>query len=706
MAKQLDTGLLALVAISKHFNIPADYRQLERAYVLEEGAVDTVSIVRAARDLKLKARSYEGLTEENLPSLVYPAMIRMQDGRYLVLAGFRDQAMFIIDPTFSQDVMQADRERVLADWTGEAILFTRRYELEEKKGAFGFKWFLPVVMKYGKYLRHVIFLSFCLQLLGLAAPFFTKNIIDKVLVHRATDALDVLVLGMALCAIFQNWIMALRGYLFTNITSKMDVALSSRLFHTITALPIRYFSKWQVGDVVSRAGELENLRTFLTGSSLTIVLDTVFAVVYLTVMFIYSTTLSLVVLMIIPFFVALNLVAAPIYKRMINDRFLIGSENRSFLIETITGIRTVKATSVEHHFIRRYEELLARYVTSVLRVIHVANVANSVGTFLQNIFNLSILWVGAYTVMGREMTVGDLIAFQMLAGQIIMPIMRLVGMWQYFQQTRVSMERLGDVMNEETEPAFNPSRTTLPSLSGAIEIDKMCFRYTQEGGRVLDNINLKIPAGMKVGIVGRSGSGKSTLTKLIQRLYLPETGRILIDGVDIAQVEPAWLRRQIGVVLQDSMLFSGTIEENIRIACPNATHEEVVRAAKLAGADEFISEMAQGYETFVGERGSLLSGGQRQRVAIARALISDPRVLIFDEATSALDYESEHIIMENIEPIAKGRTMIMIAHRLSTVRDCDAIVVIDRGHIAEAGTHDELLAKQGIYHKLYSLQMG
>ncbi len=706
MAKQADTGLMALVTISKHFNIPADYRQLERAYVLEEGTVDTVAIVRAARDLKLKARAYEGLTEASLPSLVYPAMIRMKDGRYLVLAGFRDGAMFIVDPVFSEEVMQADRARVLEDWSGEAILFTRRFEMEEKTEKFGFKWFFPVVMKYGKYFRHVLFLSFCLQLLGLAAPFFTKNIIDKVLVHRATDALDILVLGMALCAIFQNWIMALRGYLFTNITSKMDVALSSRLFHTITALPIRFFSTWQVGDVVSRAGELENLRNFMTGSSLTIVLDTVFAVVYLTVMFIYSATLSLVVLLIIPFFAALNLVAAPIYKRMINDRFLIGSENRSFLIETITGIRTVKATSVESNFIRRYEELLARLCTSVLRVVHVTNVANAVGTFLQNLFNLSILWVGAYIVMEHEMTVGDLIAFQMLAGQIIMPIMRLVSMWQYFQQTRVSMERMGDIMNEETEPAFNPSRTTLPSLSGAIEIDKMCFRYTQEGGRVLDNVNLKIPAGMKVGIVGRSGSGKSTLTKLIQRLYLPETGRILIDGVDIAQVEPAWLRRQIGVVLQDSMLFSGTIEENIKIACPNATHEDVVHAAKLAGADEFISEMAQGYDTFVGERGSLLSGGQRQRVAIARALISDPRVLIFDEATSALDYESEHIIMENIEPIAKGRTMIMIAHRLSTVRDCDAIVVIDRGRIAEAGSHEALLEKKGIYHKLYSLQMG
>ena len=278
-------------------------------------------------------------------------------------------------------------------------------------------------------------------------------------------------------------------------------------------------------------------------------------------------------------------------------------------------------------------------------------------------------------------------------------------MWQYFQQTRVAMERLGDIMNEEREPAFNPSRTTLPNLRGNIELDNMSFSYNVESGRVLDTVKLSIPAGQKIGIVGRSGSGKSTLTKLIQRLYLPESGRILIDGVDIAQVEPAWLRRQIGVVLQDSMLFSGTIEENIRIACPNATKEDVVHAAKLAGADEFISQMPHGYETFVGERGSLLSGGQRQRVAIARALISDPRILIFDEATSALDYESEHIIMENIEPIAEGRTMLMIAHRLSTVRNCDAIVVIDHGRIVEVGSHDKLMKQNGAYYKLYMAQM-
>lgn len=702
----VDTGLASLVLIAKHYKIAVDMRQMERAYVLESGSVDTTTLVRAARDLKLKVRAYENITREKLASLPMPAMMKLQGDRYIVLHGFRDGRMFITDPGYSQQIAQADEKKVMEAWTGEVILFTRRFELPKEDGRFGFRWFMPVVSKYGRYLRNVLLISLLLQLLGLAAPFFTQVIIDKVLVHRSAGTLDILIIGMLLSALFTNWMQALRGYLFTNITSKMDVALSSRLFRNITALPLRYFGKWQVGDVVSRVGELENLRNFLTGSSLTIVLDIVFATVYLGVMLFYSKVLSLVVLLILPLFVLLNVVVAPIYKKLINERFLIGAENRSFLIETLTGVRTVKASGLEASFIGRYEDMLARYVKSVFSVVNLANVAGSIGMFLQQIFTLAILWTGAVYVMAHEITVGELIAFQMMASQLIAPVMRLISMWQYFQQTRVSMERLGDIMNEEREPAFNPGRTTLPNIKGQIALEHVSFRYTEEGGNVLENFGVSIGAGMKVGIVGRSGSGKSTLTKLIQRLYLPDSGRIMIDGVDIAQVEPAWLRRQIGVVLQDSMLFGGTIEENIRIACPNATHEDVVRAATLAGAAEFIEELPHKYDTFVGERGSLLSGGQRQRISIARALILNPAIMIFDEATSALDYESESIIMNNLEQIAEGRTMLMIAHRLSTVQGCDAIIMLDHGRIVEAGSHAELMARQGAYYRLYMAQTG
>ena len=702
----IDTGLACLIAIAKYYNIPADYRQLERAYVLKEGSVDFMTIVRAARDLKLKARMYEGLKEADLDKLVYPVLIKLRSGRSVVITTIREGNIYVMDPAFSQQPVKIDRYKLLLDWTGDAILFTRRYELDKKKSKFDLRWFVPVMAKYLPLWRSVLFLSLILQVLGLASPFFVQNIIDKVLVHRAAEALDILVLGMVVCTVFQQIMEGLRTYIFANITSKMDVVLSSRLYRNITSLPISYFQKWQVGDVVSRVGELETLRGFMTNNSLMIVLDITFAIIYIAVMFIYySWILSAVVLCMIPLFVLLNLIVAPIFRRLINERFLISSENRSFLIETITGIHTVKASSVENNFIRRYEEMLARLVKASLNVVNVANVANSIATFFNSMFNLVILWVGAYYVMAGDLTVGELIAFQMIAGQLIAPIMRLINQWQDFQRVRVSMDRMADIMDEETEPAFNPSRTTLPSLRGEIALEKLAFSYTEEGGKVLDNVNIRIPAGMKVGIVGRSGSGKSTLTKLIQRLYLPDTGRILIDGVDIAQVEPAWLRRQIGVVLQDSKLFSGTIEENIRVACPNATHEEIINAARLAGADEFINQLQNGYETAVGERGSLLSGGQRQRIAIARALLSDPRIIIFDEATSALDYESENIIMNNIETISRGRTMLMIAHRLSTVRDCDAIIVIDKGRIIEAGTHDELMKRNGVYAKLHQAQM-
>lgn len=702
----IDTGLACLIAIAKYYNIPAEYRQLERAYVLHEGSVDFTTLVRAALELKLKAREYNGLKEADLERLVYPVLIKLKSGRSVVITTIREGKIYVMDPAFSQQPVQVDRYKLLMDWTGDAILFTRRYELDKKKQKFGFKWFLPVVTKYMPFLQSVLFMSLILQLLGLAGPFFTQNIIDKVLVHRSADALDILVLGMMICTLFQNWIQCLRAYLFTNVTNKMDVTLSAQLFKNITSLPISYFQKWQCGDVVTRVGELETLRGFMTGNSLTIILDIVFAIIYLAVMFLYySWMLTLIVLVMIPLFVILNLIVAPIFKRLINDKFLIGSENQSFLIEAITGIHTVKSSSVENNFIRRYEEMLARLTNASLAVVNLANIANSIGSFFFSIFNLVILWIGAIYVMEGDITVGELIAFQMIAGQLIGPIMRLINQWQSFQQVRVSMERLADIMDEEIEPTFNPSRTTLPTLRGDIALEKLAFSYTPEGGKVLDNINIRIPAGMKVGIVGRSGSGKSTLTKLIQRLYLPDNGRILIDGVDIAQVEPAWLRRQIGVVLQDSKLFSGTVEENIRIACPNATHEDIVNAAKLAGADDFISQFPHGYETFVGERGSLLSGGQRQRIAIARALLSNPRILIFDEATSALDYESENVIMSNIEPISRGRTMLMIAHRLSTVRDCDAIIVIERGRIVEAGSHDELMKRNGVYAKLHQAQM-
>lgn len=703
----IDTALACLVNVAAQFKIPADYGQLARAYIVDTQGVDTVGLLRAAHDLGLKARKFTGITAEHLKKMPHPCVCRMQNGAYVLYRGVnREGAPLLLDPAAGRQGF-ANPEAFAKEFTGEVVLFARRFaveKLKDKVEKFGFGWFIPVVAKYKKFLVQVLFISLLLQGFGLLTPLFTQTIIDRVLTHRSVSTLDVMLGGMILVALFSQWMTALRSYLFVHTTNKIDVTLSSHLFRKVTELPVKYFDKWQVGDIVSRMGELETIRGFLTGQSLTIVLDVVFAVVYLTVMFLYSSTLSYIVWATIPLYIILNAVVAPVYKKRINERFLLASEQQSFTIEAVTGVRTVKTMGVEQTFVERYEEVLSRYLKSALSVLNLANAAGSIGLFLQLAFNLAILWIGAYQVMAHAITVGELIAFQMLAGQVIAPVLRLVNMWQYFQQIRVSMARLGDIMDEKSEPAFNPNRTTLPQLRGEVIFDKVNFRYKPDSKNVLTDVSVRIQPGAHVGIVGRSGSGKSTLTKLVQRLYVPESGRVMIDGVDIAQVETAWLRRQIGIVLQENFLFAGTIKENIAIAMPNIDDEAVLRAAKLAGVDDFVKDMPHGYDTFVGERGSLLSGGQRQRVAIARALLLDPRILIFDEATSALDTESEQKILANMGEIVKGRTTITIAHRLSTVRGCDAILAMDHGRIVEAGTHEQLMAHKGYYYHLYMAQ--
>ncbi len=703
----IDTALACLVQIAAHFSIPADYRQLERAYVVDAHAVDTVTLLQATKDIGLKARKFTGISLERLVQMPMPAVCRLHQGNYVVVLGSDAERVVFIDPLHGEGRLAAPLEQFGKIWEGEIVLFTKRFHVEkltDKVEKFGFSWFLPVVMKYKSFLLKVLFISLILQFLGLLTPLFTQFIIDRVLVHHSLSTMDVIIGGMIMVALFNNWMLALRSYLFLNTTNKIDVVLSSHLFRKVSELPVKYFDKWQVGDIVSRMNELETIRSFLTGAGLTLVLDIVFAVVYIVVMFIYSSVLSYIVWATIPIYILLNAVIAPIYKRRINERFLLASEQQSFMIETVTGVRTVKTMGMENSFVDRYEEILSRFLKSSLGVLNVANVAGSIGIFLQQSFNLAILWIGAYYVMENDLSVGQLIAFQMLAGQVISPILRLVNMWQYFQTIRVSMSRLGDIMDEKSEPAFNPNRTTLPSLRGEIVFDDVNFRYKADGKNVLSDVKIRIPPGARVGIVGHSGCGKSTLTKLVQRLYVPDSGRVLIDGVDIAQVETAWLRRQIGVVLQENFLFAGTLKENISIAMPNIGEEAIEKAAQLSGADEFIQEMPQKYETFVGERGSLLSGGQRQRVSIARALLLDPRILIFDEATSALDTESEQHILKNIGQIAKGRTTIMIAHRLSTVKDCDFIIAMDKGRIREVGSHKDLMEHRGYYYHLYASQ--
>ncbi|HQW21516.1 MAG TPA: type I secretion system permease/ATPase, partial [Rhodocyclaceae bacterium] len=495
----------------------------------------------------------------------------------------------------------------------------------------------------------------------------------------------------------------IRTYVFAHTSSKIDVELGARLFRHLLALPIAYFEARRVGDSVARIRELENIRSFLTGNAITLVMDLLFSFVYLAVMLWYSAWLTLIVVISIPLYGILSLMFTPVLRARLNEKFNRGAENQSFLVETISGMDTVKALAVEPRWTHKWETQLAAYVSAGLAVNNTSMLASGGVRLVSKLVTAAIMWIGAMLVVDGKLSVGELVAFNMLAGQVSSPILRLAQLWNDFQQVGISMQRLGDILNARTEVVGQ--KTRIPRIGGAIEFDQVSFRYRADAPDVIRAVNLKIKPGEVIGIVGRSGSGKSTLTKLVQRLYVPDRGRVLIDGQDIAIIDSASLRQQIGVVLQENTLFSRSIRDNIALSNPALPIETIIEAAKLAGAHEFICELPEAYDTHVGEHGTGLSGGQRQRIAIARALIANPRILIFDEATSALDYESERIIQDNMREICKGRSVLIVAHRLSAVRDAHRIVVMERGQIVEVGSHAELLKiPDGIYAHLYRLQ--
>jgi len=527
-----------------------------------------------------------------------------------------------------------------------------------------------------------------------------------VLVHKGFTTLHVLAIGMIALAIFEAIVGGLRTYLFSHTTNRIDVSLGAQLFRHILALPMAYFEARRVGDTVARVRELEQIRQFLTGHSVTVVLDVVFTAVFLTVMWAYSPTLSIVVMASLPVYALLSIAITPAIRARLHEKFNRGAENQAFLVEAVSGIQTVKAMAVEPPLVRKWEEQLAGYVRASFRATSVMMIAGQSATCVQKVTTVAVLWLGAYRVIDGDLSIGQLIAFNMLSAQVTGPILRLVNLWQEFQQVGISMKRLGDVLNTQPEPSYNPTRTTLPRVMGQVRFEEVTFRYRPDGPEVTRKMSFSVEPGQVIGIVGRSGSGKSTIAKLLQRLYVPERGRVLVDGVDLAQVDPAWLRRQVRVVLQENFLFNGSVRSNIALTDPGLAMEQVIQAAKMAGAHEFILELAEGYDTLIGEHGCTLSGGQRQRIAIARALVANPRILIFDEATSALDYESEAVIQRNMAQICKGRTVFIIAHRLSTVRPAHRIVVVDKGEIVEEGSHNELLRLDGFYTRLQGHQVG
>ncbi|HHZ4186926.1 TPA: enterohemolysin T1SS ABC transporter permease/ATPase EhxB, partial [Escherichia coli] len=566
-----------------------------------------------------------------------------------------------------------------------------------------FSWFIPSVVKYRRILLEVLTVSAFIQFLALITPLFFQVVMDKVLVHRGFSTLNIITIAFIIVILFEVILTGARTYIFSHTTSRIDVELGAKLFRHLLALPVSYFENRRVGETVARVRELEQIRNFLTGQALTSVLDLFFSVIFFCVMWYYSPQLTLVILLSLPCYVIWSLFISPLLRRRLDDKFLRNAENQAFLVETVTAINTIKSMAVSPQMIATWDKQLAGYVASSFRVNLVAMTGQQGIQLIQKSVMVISLWMGAHLVISGEISIGQLIAFNMLAGQVIAPVIRLAHLWQDFQQVGISVERLGDVLNTPVEK--KSGRNILPEIQGDIEFKNVRFRYSSDGNVILNNINLYISKGDVIGIVGRSGSGKSTLTKLLQRFYIPETGQILIDGHDLSLADPEWLRRQIGVVLQENILLNRSIIDNITLASPAVSMEQAIEAARLAGAHDFITELKEGYNTIVGEQGVGLSGGQRQRIAIARALVTNPRILIFDEATSALDYESENIIMKNMSRICKNRTVIIIAHRLSTVKNANRIIVMDNGFISEDGTHKELISKKdSLYAYLYQLQ--
>jgi subfamily B ATP-binding cassette protein HlyB/CyaB len=682
-------------------DVAADRGQLRHR--LGTDKIGAPEMIRCARDLGLKARAWR-TKWSRLARTPLPAIASLGDGGFMLLAKASGDKVLVQSPQTGPVLMT--REEFVAVWDGGLISMARRAGLADVAHRFGIGWFMGAIHKYRRLLGEVLAASFFLQLFGLISPLFFQVVIDKVLVHRSLGTLDVLVIGLLAISAFETVVAILRTYLFSHTTNRIDVELGARLFHHLLALPMAYFQARRVGDSVARVRELENIRTFLTSSALTLVIDLFFTFVFLAVMFFYAPMLTWIVLGSLPIYVAISGVVTPLFRRRLDEKFQRGAENQAFLVESVTGIETLKAMAVEPQMQRRWEEQLAGYVSASFRVLSLGNTASQVVQFVSKVVTASILYFGAKLVIDGNLSVGELVAFNILASRVSAPVLRLAQMWQDFHQARLSVQRLGDILNTTAESTYMPGRARLPAIRGGIRFDHVSFRYRLDGQQVLHDVTFDIPAGQTVGIVGPSGSGKSTFAKLVQRLYVPESGRVLVDGMDLALADPAWLRRQIGVVLQENVLFNRSVRDNIALANPAMPMERVVAAARLAGAHDFILELAEGYDTIVGERGSTLSGGQRQRIAIARALVTNPRILIFDEATSALDYESERIIQENMREIVKGRTVLVIAHRLSTVRAMDRIVTLEGGRVIEDGSHDALIKTGGRYASLHRLQAG
>ena len=695
------SALVALEVVGQLNKIHIDSNAIAKNHALDENEPSIEQLTRIAKEQSFKAK-LKSLNPVQIASYPLPCISQSKEGTYVVVlkVDIQKEQMLVFSEGKKEPYTMSFTD-FSETMNGKTIILKHKMLTAEIR--FGFMWFFNQLLHYKKIVGEILLASFVIQLFGLVTPLFTQVILDKVLVHHSISTLNVIAIAFGGVIGFELLLNLVRNYIFVHTTSKIDAKLGAKLFRHLISLPLVYFEKRKVGNIIARVRELDQIREFIANKSVTLLLDILFSGVFVVMMMLYSVKLALTALGFVFVIAMLYFFITPQLRARLEEKFQMGAQSNSYLVESVTGMQTVKSLAIEGSMQKSWEDYLGKYVNSGFKLTNLSNILSGISGALQKLMTLSILYIGVGLVIEGKLSVGQLIAFQMFAGQFSAPIMRLVGLWNEFQQALLSVDRLGDILNTPMEQT-NDKAITLPKLEGSVKFDKISFRYSPDGTQVLKQLSLDISPGKSIGLVGRSGSGKSTLTKLIQRLYLPNEGAIFIDGVDVRHMNPAWLRHNIGVVLQENYLFSGTIKSNIAYTMPGASMERIINTAKMAGAHEFISEFPEGYDTLVGERGSSLSGGQKQRIAIARALLSDPKILIFDEATSALDYESEKIIQDNLKNIRAGRTMFIVAHRLSTVKNCDEIVVMDKGQIVEKGSHDELMAKQGYYHFLTTQQ--
>lgn len=702
MEKTQDSGLACFMIVMKFHGIPITKEQADSLAVLDGGQkAGEIEIIQSAKALKMRAKLCR-LKINKLGNITAPIIAKNKNGEFFIIAKSQEEDFMVLFPDKIQPEVLS-KEELAGIWDGTAILITKK-GIVDREAVFSFKWFIPTILKFKKEFIQVLLAVFIIQILGILTPVMTQVVVDKVLVHRSISTLNVIVIGISIVYVYELILGLSKNYVFTHTTNRIDVMLSYKLFKHLFALPLKYFESRRVGETVARVRELDSIRNFLTGTPLSSMIDLVFIIVYIVVLFCYNKMLTVIVICSIPVYAILSAIVTPLFKKRLDEKFETGANTQSFLVESITGVQTVKSYALEPKFEKKWGDLQSDYVKASYRTSMVSATAGTTGQFIQKVFDLLILFFGAKAVMDGNFSVGQLVAFRMLSGRVSGPVLRLVQLWQEYQQASLSVKRIGDIFNTAPEPILNANQAVMPKINGKIVFDKVHFRYNPQGGEVIKGISFEIEPGTIVGVVGRSGSGKSTISKLIQRLYIPEGGKISIDGMDISLVNPAMLRKQIGVVLQENFMFNGTVAENISIHYPAASMEQIIHCAKIAGAHDFILELPNGYNTVIGEKGMGLSGGQKQRVAIARAILANPRILIFDEATSALDYESESIIQNNLKEICKGRTVLIIAHRLSTLKDAQKIMVIDKGSLVEYDTHEQLMRQEGLYCHLYNQQ--